>query len=354
MGTQRSGTRGATAQPCRELVLRRGGCRGRRASPGSSDRAGVVRVRRRGDHRARCRGRLRHPPQPARRQRRVAAPRHRARALRGRRRRLRRRDRGFGAPAAIRGPTSCTWPRTRCSPSRSSAPRPVTVPTARPRSTAPSSPLAASAVIWQWVVTPVVDSTAGGATLERMVTVAYPIMDVAAGGGDRARGVHAAAMGQRRPGSCSAGLAVMLVADAVYARLVADGNYVRRRPARRALAHRLRPVRGRGAAPVDAHALGSAPTRGSSGTGVPGWSCSARRCSRRRRWCSSTTPGASERGRARPRSSASPRSSWPGASPSSWPRPNQARDVLGESEARFRALVQHSTDVIAVIDPVGP
>ncbi|MFI5053502.1 MAG: hypothetical protein ACHQDE_04000, partial [Acidimicrobiia bacterium] len=37
--------------------------------------------------------------------------------------------------------------------------------------------VALSAVIWQWVITPVID-TATGATMERIVTVAYPIMDI--------------------------------------------------------------------------------------------------------------------------------------------------------------------------------
>ena len=37
--------------------------------------------------------------------------------------------------------------------------------------------VALSAVIWQWVVTPVLDSTSG-ATAERIVSVAYPIMDI--------------------------------------------------------------------------------------------------------------------------------------------------------------------------------
>ncbi len=37
--------------------------------------------------------------------------------------------------------------------------------------------VALSAVIWQWVITPVLD-TANGATVERIVTVAYPIMDI--------------------------------------------------------------------------------------------------------------------------------------------------------------------------------
>ena len=37
--------------------------------------------------------------------------------------------------------------------------------------------IALSAVIWQWVVTPVLDSTSG-ASAERIVSVAYPIMDI--------------------------------------------------------------------------------------------------------------------------------------------------------------------------------
>ena len=37
--------------------------------------------------------------------------------------------------------------------------------------------VAVSAVIWQWVVTPVIEST-NGATLEHLATIAYPLMDI--------------------------------------------------------------------------------------------------------------------------------------------------------------------------------
>ena len=84
--------------------------------------------------------------------------------------------------------------------------------------------LAASAVIWQWVVTPVVE-TADGATLERIVAAAYPLMDVVL----VVAIVHAVfTLPKWVPAAwfLFGGLAVMLIADTVYARLVADGAYI--------------------------------------------------------------------------------------------------------------------------------
>ena len=84
--------------------------------------------------------------------------------------------------------------------------------------------LAASAVIWQWVVTPVI-ATADGATLERIVAAAYPMMDVVL----VVAIVHAVFTLPRWVPAAwflFGGLAVMLVADTVYARLVADGAYI--------------------------------------------------------------------------------------------------------------------------------
>jgi diguanylate cyclase (GGDEF)-like protein/PAS domain S-box-containing protein len=83
--------------------------------------------------------------------------------------------------------------------------------------------LGGAAVIWQWVVTPVI-STSEGATAERIVTAAYPIMDVIL----LVVIVHAVFA---LPGWLTAawflfgGLALMLIADVVYARLTADGTY---------------------------------------------------------------------------------------------------------------------------------
>ncbi len=83
--------------------------------------------------------------------------------------------------------------------------------------------IALSAVMWQWVVTPVLDSTSG-ASAERIVSVAYPIMDILL----VVVVVHAVfSLPRWTPAAwlLFAGLGAMLVADVLYARLVADGTY---------------------------------------------------------------------------------------------------------------------------------
>ena len=83
--------------------------------------------------------------------------------------------------------------------------------------------LAASAVIWQWVITPLL-TTSEGATFERVVAAAYPILDVilvvalAHAVFTLPRWIPAAWL-------LFGGLTVMLVADTLYARLIADGTY---------------------------------------------------------------------------------------------------------------------------------
>jgi diguanylate cyclase (GGDEF)-like protein/PAS domain S-box-containing protein len=83
--------------------------------------------------------------------------------------------------------------------------------------------LAASAVIWQWVITPVLEHSEG-ATTERIVAPAYPIMDVVL----VVAIVHAVFTLPRWVPAAwflFGGLFVLLVTDTVYARLVADGAY---------------------------------------------------------------------------------------------------------------------------------
>jgi diguanylate cyclase (GGDEF)-like protein/PAS domain S-box-containing protein len=80
-----------------------------------------------------------------------------------------------------------------------------------------------SAVIWQWVVTPVLESTSGP-RLEQFVTVLYPLMDILL----VVVIVHAVFTLPRWTGAAwllFAGLAFMLVGDTLYARFVADGTY---------------------------------------------------------------------------------------------------------------------------------
>ena len=114
--------------------------------------------------------------------------------------------------------------------------------------------VALSAVIWQWVITPVIEST-NGSTLERVVTVAYPLMDILL----VVVIVHAVFTLPRWSAAAwllFVGLALMLVGDALYARLVADGTYSDGGALDAVVADRVLPARGRGHAPVDARALG--------------------------------------------------------------------------------------------------
>jgi diguanylate cyclase (GGDEF)-like protein/PAS domain S-box-containing protein len=81
-----------------------------------------------------------------------------------------------------------------------------------------------SAVIWQWVVAPVLES-AHGPQLEQFVTVLYPLMDILL----VVITVHAVFTLPRWTAAAwllFAALALMLVGDAVYARMVADATYV--------------------------------------------------------------------------------------------------------------------------------
>ena len=209
--------------------------------------------------------------------------------------------------------------------------------------------IALSAVIWQWVVTPVLDSTSG-ASAERIVSVAYPIMDILL----VVVIVHAVfTLPRWTPAAwlLFAGLGAMLVADVVYARLVADGTYTDggaldvlwpisyfllaaavMHPSMRALweagdAGLVRHGRARmvvlGAALFAAPAVVILDDSGSSAAVVL-----------------AVITGVAAIGVA-------------------WritrlvDETNHARVVLSESEARFRALVQHATDIIVVISKSG-
>ncbi len=209
--------------------------------------------------------------------------------------------------------------------------------------------VALSAVLWQWVITPVLEST-HGAMLERVVTVAYPLMDILL----VVVIVHAVFTLPRWSTAAwllFAGLALMLLGDALYARLVADGTYTDggaldavwpiaylllaaavMHPSMRALweggdAGLVRHGRARmvvlGTALFAAPAVVLLDDTGSSGAVVL-----------------AAITGIAALGVA-------------------WritrlvEESNQARVVLGESEARFRALVQHATDIVTVVTPTG-
>jgi diguanylate cyclase (GGDEF)-like protein/PAS domain S-box-containing protein len=208
--------------------------------------------------------------------------------------------------------------------------------------------IALSAVVWQWVVTPVIESTSG-AFLERAVSVAYPIADLVL----VVVTVYAMfTLPRWSPAAwfLFAGLTSMLVADGVYARMIADGSYhdggaadalwpiayfllaaAVMHPSMRTLwegeANPVRRERARmvvlGTALFAAPAVVILDDTGSSAavtlaiiTGVAALGVA---------WRIVRLVDES----------------------------NQARSEIGESEARFRALVQHATDIVIVLDEQG-
>ncbi|HEY7107426.1 MAG TPA: EAL domain-containing protein [Acidimicrobiia bacterium] len=210
--------------------------------------------------------------------------------------------------------------------------------------------LALSAVIWQWVISPVIEHTTG-ATIERVVAAAYPVMDVVL----VVAIVHAVFTLPRWVPAAwllFGGLAVLLVTDTLYARLVADGTYT-------------------DGGVVDAF-----------------WPIAyfllagaAMHPSMRELWVGHEEPGLVRQSRARMMVLGAALFSVPAivlidasgddetvaltaivgltAALVAWriarlvSDADRAREVIGESEARFRALVQHSTDVVGVIDGAG-
>jgi diguanylate cyclase (GGDEF)-like protein/PAS domain S-box-containing protein len=210
--------------------------------------------------------------------------------------------------------------------------------------------LALSAAIWQWVISPVIQHTTG-ATIERVVAAAYPVLDVVL----VLAIVHAVFTLPRWVPAAwflFGGLAVLLVTDTVYARLVADGTYTDGRVLDAFW-------------PIAYFLLAGA----------------ALHPSMRELWQSDEEPGLAREGRARMLVLGAALFSVPtivliDASGSNeavaltaivgltaalvaWriarlvADANRAREVIGESEARFRAFVQHSTDVVGMIDGEG-
>ncbi len=208
--------------------------------------------------------------------------------------------------------------------------------------------VALSAVMWHWVISPVFASTSGS-TAERLITVAYPLMDLAL----VVVIVHAVFTLPRWTASAwllFAGLILMLVADAVYARLVADGTYVEG-----TWLDALWPISYLLLAAAVMHP------------------------SMRRLWNEPANPVRRERARMLVLGAAlfaAPvvvliDDSGTGASVTlavitgvaalavAWrivrvvDESNQARGEIAASEARFRALVQHAADVVVVIDEQG-
>ncbi len=206
--------------------------------------------------------------------------------------------------------------------------------------------LAAAAVIWQLVITPVLGA-AGGATLERFVTILYPAMDVVL----LIALVHAVFLLPRWITAARllfVGFAVMLLADVLFARFTADGTYeyagaldtlwpisymllagAMLHPSMRELwdvgdAGLVRT--GRARVVVLAAALFSVPALivvdGATGDGAIALTAIVAATAVLVAWRVARLVTEA----------------------------NQAREEIGESEARFRALVQHSSDATAVID----
>ncbi|MET0420641.1 MAG: EAL domain-containing protein [Acidimicrobiia bacterium] len=209
--------------------------------------------------------------------------------------------------------------------------------------------LAAAAVIWQWVITPVVGASEG-ASLQNFVNVLYPIMDVVL----VVAIVHAVFTLPNWITAARllfAGLAVMLIADTVFARLVADGVYAdggvldalwplayvllagaMLHPSMRDLWQRREPgiVRtGRARVVVLAAALFSVPAivviDGATSDEAIALTAIVAATATLVAWRIARLVTET----------------------------NRAREELGEREARFRSLVQHSSDAIAVIGTDG-
>jgi len=209
--------------------------------------------------------------------------------------------------------------------------------------------VALSAVIWQWVITPVLESTTGP-TFERLVSVAYPIMDILL----VVVIVHAVfTLPRWTPAAwlLFAGLGVMLVADAAYARMVADGVYAD------------------GGAldalwPISYFLLAGAVMHPSMRSLWDGGDAGLVRHGRARMVVLGTALFAPPAVMLLDDSGTSAAVALAAitavaAGGVAWrisrlvDESNQARVVLGESEARFRALVQHAADIITVITPDG-
>lgn len=206
-----------------------------------------------------------------------------------------------------------------------------------------------SAVIWQWVVAPVLESSSG-AGLEQLVTVLYPLLDILL----VVVIVHAVFTLPRWTAAAwllFAGLALMLVADALYARFVAEGAYADGGPL-----DALWPIAYLLLAGAVMHPSMRALWEGNDGGIVRG--------GRARMVVLGTAlfavPGVvlledSESGTA----VALAIITGIAAIAVAWritgivDESNHARVVLAESEARFRALVQHATDIVIVLDARG-
>jgi diguanylate cyclase (GGDEF)-like protein/PAS domain S-box-containing protein len=207
----------------------------------------------------------------------------------------------------------------------------------------------ASAVIWQWVVNPLIGST-NGSTIERVVTIAYPIMDILL----VIAMVHAVFALSRWRASAwllFASLGSMLLADIVYVQLVADAQTSQTTAldaawpiiyllmAAAALHPSMRQLWDKAELPATRHSRARLATLGAALFAIPTVVIIDNADSVPAVVLAAITGGA--------------------AALVAWriqgivTDANRAREVLAESEARFRALVQNATDIIAVIEYGG-
>jgi diguanylate cyclase (GGDEF)-like protein/PAS domain S-box-containing protein len=206
-----------------------------------------------------------------------------------------------------------------------------------------------SAVIWQWIVNPLLDST-NGSTLERVVTVAYPIMDILLVIA-MVHAVFALARWRTSAWLLFAALGLMLVADTVYVQLVADAQTSQTSAldaawpityllmAAAALHPSMRRLWEKGEHPTVRHSRARLATLGGALFAVPTIVIVDHADSVAAVALAAITGGAAVL------------VAWRVASIVA--DANRARDVLAKSEARFRALVQNATDSVAVIEHGG-
>jgi diguanylate cyclase (GGDEF)-like protein/PAS domain S-box-containing protein len=206
-----------------------------------------------------------------------------------------------------------------------------------------------SAVIWQWMVNPLLDST-NGSTIERLVTVAYPIMDILLVIA-MVHAVFALARWRASAWLLFASLGLMLVADIEYVQLVADARTSQTTAldaawpiiyllmAAAALHPSMRRLWEKGEQPTVRHSRARLATLGGALFAMPTIVIIDNAETAPAIVLAAITGGA--------------------AALVAWriagivADANRARQVVAKSEARFRALVQNAADIVTVIDYGG-
>ena len=206
-----------------------------------------------------------------------------------------------------------------------------------------------SAVIWHWVITPMIDSSSA-APLERAVTVLYPVMDIVL----LIAIVHAVFTLTRWRATVwlmLGALAIMLVADTVYVQVVADGT-----SNQATILDGLWPIAYLLLACVALHP--SMRDLGQGGSVGPTQYSPARMAMLGAALFAAPTVVLIDNGGSTP-AIALAAITGIAALLVAWriarlvADVNRSHEAISESEARFRALVQHATDIVAVIASRG-